>query len=277
MRLQLDFRAKSQESRQTNKTEFVMTEEEKAVMPSEEGAVETKPEEQVAEEQPKGRAAAILAFRAKYPERFGEEGAADPEDDEMWDDHMTEHSGMMDKLNQLTEANGKYADREMKFVALIDNNPDLQELLAAINEDDEFIESIKQRKARFAEKEANAQETVKNIIAWQKEDGLTDEERIARVNWIIKLAENIDNDIITRDIWESAGKAINHDTDVEDAAKAAELAVRNADIEKKKLALKNGADIMPDVNKGSAAKQEVTPPTENKKPYRFLDDMEEVS
>lgn len=252
-----------------------MTEEEKAAMNTEKGAVESKPEEPV--EQPKGRAAAILAYKAKYPERFSEEGAADPEDDEMWDDHMTEHSGMMDKLNKLTEANDHYADREMKFVALIDNNPDLQELLAAINDDDEFIESIKQRKARFAEKEANSQETVKNILVWQQEDGLTDDERIARVNWIIQLAENIDNDIITRDIWDSAGKAINHDTDVADAAKAAELAAKNAEIEKKKLALKDGAGIMPDLNQGSSGK--VTPPPAAKveKPYSFLNDMEEVS
>lgn len=234
-------------------------------------------QEQQEVEQPKGRAAAILAYKAKYPEKFSEEGASDPEDDEMWDDHMTEHSGMMDKLNKLTEANGHYADREMKFVALIDKNPDLQELLAAINDDDEFIESIKQRKARFAEKEANSQETVKNILAWQKEDGLTDDERIARVNWIIQLAENIDNDIITRDIWDSAGKAINHDTDVADAANAAELAAKNAEIEKKKLALKDGAGIMPDLNQGSSGKVTPPPAAKAEKPYSFLNDMEEVS
>ena len=254
------------------------------VVDKEEPVVEQEPvegaegQEQVAEEQPKGRAAAMLAYKAKYPERFGEEGAADPEDDEMWDDQMTERSGMMDKLNKLTEANGKYADREMKFVALIDNNPDLQELLATINEDDEFLESMKQRKARFAEKEANAQETVKNILAWQKEDGLTDEERIARVNWIIQLADNIDNDIITRDIWDSAGKAINHDTDVADAAKAAELAAKNAEIEKKKLALKDGADQFPDVTNGSAAKVVPKVEMQDEEPQRrsYFDELETV-
>jgi hypothetical protein len=164
----------------------------------------------------------------------------------------------------------------MKFVALIDNNPDLQELLATINEDDEFLESIKARKARFAEKENNAQETVKNILAWQQEDGIAEEERISRVQWIVQLAENIDNDIITRDIWDSAGKAINHDKDVDNAATAAELAVKNAGIEKKKTAMKQNEDIFPDVNAASSAKQTPLPTEENKKPYNFLDDMEEV-
>ena len=225
---------------------------------------------------PKGRAAAILAFKAKYPDRFTEEGAADPEDDEMYEHYMSENSGLNDKAGMLEEANGKYSDREMKFVALIDNNPDLQELLATINEDDEFLESIKARKARFAEKENNAQETVKNILAWQQEDGIAEEERISRVQWIVQLAENIDNDIITRDIWDSAGKAINHDKDVDNAATAAELAVKNAGIEKKKTAMKQNEDIFPDVNAASSAKQTPLPTEENKKPYNFLDDMEEV-
>lgn len=226
---------------------------------------------------PKGRAAAILAYKAKYPDRFTEEGATDPEDDEMYDDYMSEHSGMKDKLGKMEEANGKYADREMKFVALIDNNPDLQELLATINEDDEFLESIKARKARFAEKETNGQETVKNILAWQQEDGLTDDERIARVGWIVKLAENIDNDIITREIWDSAGKAINYDKDMADTATATELAVKNAGIEKKKTEMKQNADIFPDVNAASSAKKTPPPPAENQKPYRFTDDLEEVT
>lgn len=227
--------------------------------------------------EPKGRAAATLAFKAKYPDRFSEEGASDPEDDEMYDDYMTEHAGMKDKMGKMEEANGKYADREMKFVSLIDQNPDLQELLATINEDDEFLESIKQRKARFAEKETNAQETVKNILAWQQEDGIADEERISRVNWIIQLAENIDNDIITRDIWDSAGKAINHDTDVADAATAAELAAKNAGIDNKKMAMKKDEDIYPDVNSASSAKQTPPPPKAKQKPYNFLEDMQEVS
>lgn len=245
--------------------------------PVEEGKTEpVEGTEEEVVEQPKGRAAAILAFKAKYPDRFSEEGATDPEDDEMWDDYMSEHSGMQDKMSKLEEANGHYADRELKFVSLIDNNPDLQELLTTINEDDEFLESIKARKARFAEKDANAQETVKNILAWQQEDGLTDEERVARVNWIIQLAENIDNDIITRDIWDSAGKAINHDKDVADAATAAELAAKNAGIEKKKTELKDNADIFPDVNGASSAKETPPPPAESQKPYSFLDDMEEV-
>jgi len=226
---------------------------------------------------PKGRAAAILAFKAKYPDRFTEEGATDPEDEEMYTDYMDEHAGMKTKLGMLEEANGKYADREMKFVALIDQNPDLQELLATINEDDEFLQSIKERKARFAEKENNAQETVKNILAWQQEDGLNDDERIARVQWIVQLAENIDNDIITREIWDSAGKAINYDTDVDEVAKATELAVKNAGIEKKKTEMKQNADIFPDVNASSSAKNTPSTPVQKERPYRFTDDLEEIS
>lgn len=231
-----------------------------------------------AEETPvRGRAAAMAAYKMKYADRFSEEGSAEPNDDEMYDEYMREHAMMKERLGKLEEANGKYADREMKFVSLIDNNPDLQELLSTINEDDKFLESIKERKARFAMKEKNGKESVKNILAWQAEAGMSDEERIARVRWIVGLAESIDDDIISKEIWESAGKAINYDTDMNEAVSAAAHEARNAGIEQDRLSLKKDTELFPDVNSGSSGKvRPREPKMAEPKKKEYFDELETV-
>lgn len=221
--------------------------------------------------EPRGRAKAISSYRSRYPDRFTED-APDPDDDEMYDELMQSTSDYEGKVKGLSEANEKYQANSMKLVDLIDNNPDLAELFSTLNDDDDFLSSIKERKAKQAEVEANASETIKNVMAWQEEDGVSEEDRIKRVEFIVEVGDNIDKGIITRDIWDYAGNALNHDTDIE----AAVVTGKNAAIDTKKAALKKDEDVFPDTTQKSVPTKKTDYTDVPEDNYNFSQDLKQI-
>lgn len=226
--------------------------------------------EETPQEAPKGRMAAIAMYKAKYPDKFAE-GTEEPDDEELYNDLIKSHSEKEEEVGKLSEANDKYHANSMKLVDLIDANPDLAELFSTLNDDDEFLTSIKSRKENQKLIEANATETINNVMAWQEEEGVSEEERIQRVQFIVEIGENIDKGIIAKDIWDYAGKALNHDTNIE----AAVVAGKNAVIDSKKVALKQDKDVFPDATPKSipTTKPEYTEPEDN---YNFASDLKPI-
>lgn len=221
-------------------------------------------------ETPRGRMAAMQMYKSKYPDKFTEEGI-EPEDDEMYDDLIKSQSEKDMEMGKLSEANDKYHANSMKLVELIDQNPDLAELFSTLNDDDEFMTSIKSRKENQKMVEANATETIKNVMAWQEEEGVSEEDRIRRVEFIVEIGDNIDKGIITKDIWDYAGKALNHDTNME----AAVVTGKNAAIDEKKAALKQDKDVFPDVTPKSIPTKK-TEYSEPEPEYNFAKDLKPV-
>ena len=226
--------------------------------------------EETPQETPKGRMAAMQMYKSKYPDKFAE-GSEEPNDDDMYDELMRTTSEKDSEIGKLSEANDKYHANSMKLVDLIDQNPDLAELFSTLNDDDEFMTSIKSRKENQKMVEANASETIKNVMAWQEEEGISEDDRIQRVQFIVEIGENIDKGIITKDIWDYAGKALNHDTNIE----AAVVTGKNAAIDSKKATLKQDKDVFPDVTPKSIPTQKaeyVEPEAE----YNFAQDLKPI-
>ncbi len=214
--------------------------------------------------------AAMQMYKSKYPDKFAE-GSEEPNDDDMYDELMRTTSEKDSEIGKLSEANDKYHANSMKLVDLIDQNPDLAELFSTLNDDDEFLTSIKSRKENQKMVEANASETIKNVMAWQEEEGISEDDRIQRVQFIVEIGENIDKGIITKDIWDYAGKALNHDTNIE----AAVVTGKNAAIDSKKATLKQDKDVFPDVTPKSIPTQKaeyVEPEAE----YNFAQDLKPI-
>ena len=226
--------------------------------------------EETPQETQKGRMAAMQMYKSKYPDKFAE-GSEEPNDDDMYDELMRTTSEKDSEIGKLSEANDKYHANSMKLVDLIDQNPDLAELFSTLNDDDEFLTSIKSRKENQKMVEANASETIKNVMAWQEEEGISEDDRIQRVQFIVEIGENIDKGIITKDIWDYAGKALNHDTNIE----AAVVTGKNAAIDSKKATLKQDKDVFPDVTPKSIPTQKaeyVEPEAE----YNFAQDLKPI-
>jgi len=226
--------------------------------------------EETPQETPKGRMAAMQMYKSKYPDKFAE-GSEEPNDDDMYDELMRTTSEKDSEIGKLSEANDKYHANSMKLVDLIDQNPDLAELFSTLNDDDEFMTSIKSRKENQKMVEANASETIKNVMAWQEEEGISEDDRIQRVQFIVEIGENIDKGIITKDIWDYAGKALNHDTNIE----AAVVTGKNAAIDSKKATLKQDKDVFPDVTPKSIPTQKAEY-VEPEARYNFAQDLKPI-
>jgi len=226
--------------------------------------------EETPQETPKGRMAAMQMYKSKYPDKFAE-GSEEPNDDDMYDELMRTTSEKDSEIGKLSEANDKYHANSMKLVDLIDQNPDLAELFSTLNDDDEFMTSIKSRKENQKMVEANASETIKNVMAWQEEEGISEDDRIQRVQFIVEIGENIDKGIITKDIWDYAGKALNHDTNIE----AAVVTGKNSAIDSKKATLKQDKDVFPDVTPKSIPTQKAEY-VEPEARYNFAQDLKPI-
>ena len=90
------------------------------------------------------------------------------------------------------------------------------------------------------EAEANIQESLKNVEAFQTENNLSDEQTLAIVNMLNKVAADIHMGIYTPESIRMAMNAINHDKDVQVARTEGEIEGRNTRIKEK---LRNGRDM----------------------------------
>lgn len=176
------------------------------------------------------------------------------------DDPEAYSGGISDYLDELDGQIGEYRGREEKLNNMINADPRSAYLLAGLDNgedlilglvkllgtnirdilDDpdseaskEYARQVADGKQFDAEKEANIEETKNVIAAWQEENGLSNEEGNAVLDFLQGVLEDGLRGIVSRESLNMGLKAIRHDEDVEVAAQDAEVKGRNAKIDEK--------------------------------------------
>lgn len=191
------------------------------------------------------------AAKEKYPD-FA------PENDSDWDEKEDE------VFNSLYDANKSYKDAESKLDEIISTDPELadvlndmvvdkvpfrvaiakhyaqEDLIPVEGEEDfdayqsAFEERVNRKKARDerdAQIAANEEESLKAIDQFAEEKGMDDDGKKGFVGFINDIFAEMLYKKLTPQTLNAFYNAMNHDTDVADAAEAAEIKGRNAKIE----------------------------------------------
>ena len=121
-----------------------------------------------------------------------------------------------------------------------------------IDKYNKWLEKVAQEKELQAEAERNLDESLKTLDAIQQEKGLTDEQAAQLFDTVHQLTNDLARNIISRETYEFALKAMNYDADVEQAGVEGEIRGRNAKIEEKLRKKELPADVPPELNSGAA-------------------------
>ncbi|MBO4786012.1 MAG: hypothetical protein J5510_02990, partial [Prevotella sp.] len=111
------------------------------------------------------------------------------------------------------------------------DDPDRQEEIAEANK--EFVERVAKEKELEEKYQANLQESLANLEQYQADHGLSDEDIDNAMEFIIGVIGDGVMGKFTPETIDMAMKAINHDTDVEEANIEGEVRGKNAKIEEK--------------------------------------------
>ena len=243
-------------------------------------------EEQKEIETPTGRA----ALRSRYKTRFPERNWDEEDDDALADQAISDYDSMEGKLKDYEEADAKMskllednpqsaaflmgmANGEDFLTNLQKNfgediveamqNPDKLKELAAANK--EYHEKIAASKKAEEEWEANMNTSLDNLRQAAQESGLTDDEVVEAMDKLIGVVDDYNTGKLDIETIKMFLNAINHDTDVEEAARKAEVRGRNANIEEQQRKRKANTDGIPQMKgqiSGGGAGKTIT----NRKP-----------
>lgn len=220
-------------------------------------------------------------LKAKYPDReFADDEALFGQindDYDGYDKELEEYKGREKALSDLFASNPRSAafltawrNGEDPIVVLVRQfgddfkaaleDPDKQEALAAANK--EYAERITKESEYDEQYQKNITETLSTIEKVQQEDGLSDDDIDKAMDLLIGIMKDGLLGKFSPESIRMALKALNHDTDVEQADREGEVRGRNTKIEEKlrrggrndgtaDLAGKNGggggANRMPDL------------------------------
>lgn len=223
-------------------------------------------EEQQEIETPKGRA----ALRSRYKTRFPERNWDEEDDDALADQAIADYDDMEGKLKGYEEADEKMKklldDNPQSAQFLYDlangedfltnlqknfgediveamQNPDKLKELAAANK--EYHEKIAESKKAEQEWEANMNTSLDNLRQAAEESGLSDDEVVEAMDKLIGVVDDYNTGKLDIETIKMFLNAINHDTDVEEAARKAEVRGRNANIEEQARKRKANTDGIP--------------------------------
>ena len=217
-------------------------------------------------ETPKGRA----ALRSRYKTRFPDRNWDEEDDDALADQAIADYDDMEGKLKTYEDEDAKMskllednpqsaaflmgmANGEDFLVNLQKNfgediveamqNPDKLKELAAANK--EYHEKIADAKKAEEEWEANMTTSLENLRKAQEEAGMTDEQVTEAMDKLIGVVDAYNSGNIDMETIKLFLNAINHDTDVEAAARKAEVRGRNANIEEQQRRRKANTEGIP--------------------------------
>ncbi len=215
-------------------------------------------------------------LRSKYPDReFADDEALFGQISDDYDDYDSQLSGYQDREQKLVDmfnsdprsahflSNWKDGnDPVVELVRMFGTDikdrledPEWQEQLAAANKD--FVERVAKAKELETQYDANLDETKENLRQFQERYGLSDEQ----VDEVFGVLAGIVGDGLLGKFsvssMELAMKAINHDTDVEDASAEGEVRGKNARIDEKLRTRKRGDGVtaLSGKNTGSGAER----------------------
>lgn len=238
-------------------------------------------------ETPKGRA----ALRSRYKTRFPDRNWDEEDDDALADQAIADYDDMEGKLKTYEDEDAKMskllednpqsaaflmgmANGEDFLVNLQKNfgediveamqNPDKLKELAAANK--EYHEKIADAKKAEEEWEANMTASLENLRKAQEEAGMTDEQVTEAMDKLIGVVDAYNSGNIDMETIKLFLNAINHDTDVEAAARQAEVRGRNANIEEQQRRRKANTEGIPklggQISKGGSGRT-ITNPLED--------------
>jgi hypothetical protein len=236
--------------------------------------------EETVVETPKGRAAALEAYKQANPDNQEE-----PDDDVLHDFHAGRYSELDGKYNELNEANGKLAElieTDPKFgavLSMVANGKSFPYAFANVygkeplelegdSLDDfekgyqEKLKQLASSKKEQAQANKNIEDYRSNLEKFKKDNNLTDEQAAEIDDAIFTDADNFLNGIIPVEYIEYKFKGMNYDKDVQEAAETGLVEGKNEAIEVKKAERKN-AGAIPDMGVTTATtRKPSTPPKE---------------
>lgn len=256
-----------------------------------ESAVESGMAQETKQEEQKAVRPLRKAAQDKYPD-------FSPEDENEWNDKEDE------VFNEMSEYNKSYKDAESKLDELISSDDELagvlndmvvnktpfrvaiakyysQEDLIPVEGDEDYEGYQKAYEERVSKKEkrskmdaeiaSNEQASLDAIDAFAQEHDMDEEAKTSFINFINDIFNDMLYKKLTPEILNAFYNSMNHDSDVQSAAEAAEIKGRNANIEAQyeEEERKEKGDGLPVTEKGAAAE-----PEEGKKEERsMLDDV----
>lgn len=255
-----------QENLAAEQPETEVVEQETVQETDQEPEAEATVEEQKEIETPKGRA----ALRSRYKTRFPDRNWDEEDDDALAEQAIADYDTMEGKLKDYEEADAKMSKllednpQSAAFLMGMANgedflsnlqknfgediveamqNPDKLKELAAANK--EYHEKIAASKKAEEEWEANMNTSLDNLRQAAQESGLTNDEVVEAMDKLIGVVDDYNTGKLDIETIKMFLDAINHDTDVETAARKAEVRGRNANIEEQQRKRKQSTDGIP--------------------------------
>jgi tetratricopeptide (TPR) repeat protein len=216
------------------------------------------------QEQKSRRDKALERLKAKYPDK-------EYADDEALIGQMDDdYASIEEELGRYKEREGKLSEllskdpRSAQFItdmakgkdpwiAVIErmgidgvtdlmNDPSKQEAYAEANK--AYVERLAKEKDLEAEYQTNFAESMKMLEQMQQERGLSDKTVDAAMDLVMKMANEAIVGKFTTETIDMALKAVNHDTDMEEARAEGQVAGKNAKIDEQ-LRKQKGGDGLP--------------------------------
>ena len=173
------------------------------------------------------------------------------DDDALYDRVMADYDDYESDIN-------RYNEESKKLLDLMDQDPrnaglilsgdpigymieefgdDLREILDSEDVTEEYakrkkayLDKVAKNKEFETQSEANLQESIAALEAFQKEHSLSDDETQEVFKWVVDIAENGLMNKYTKDAYDAALKALHYDRDVTAADHEGEVRGRNAKI-----------------------------------------------
>ena len=229
-------------------------------------------------------------YSKKYPDRdFAGEDAVNAIDDEViaeleaFDAELEGYKANDKKIKDLFNSDPRSANFMVSWMAGGGNpiqylleifGPELQEALESeegrakiVDSTNKWLERKATEEAGEAERMANYEQSVNDLVAFASEKGISDEQAMKVFEKVNQIGFDVIEGKYTREAYEMAYNAMNYASDVETARKEGEVAGKNAKIEEKLAKVEKPIDMPPSVGGQGAAVPET--PREKKSNNMF--------
>lgn len=135
-----------------------------------------------------------------------------------------------------------------------------------------WLDRVASEKKLEEESQQNLDATISTLDQFQQEKGLSDEQATEVFDKVHQVVLDGIKNIITRETFEMAYKALNYDGDVAEAGRVGEIKGRNAKIEDKLRKKEMPAEVPPTLGSTASGSTEPKPKTGRRNPFRVYDD-----
>ncbi|MDR2683761.1 MAG: hypothetical protein LBB53_00055 [Prevotellaceae bacterium] len=240
--------------------------------------------EEEKKEKSRGRQLALEMYKSKYPDT-----AADPDDDAMFDDLITEGSDWKDKYSKLNTAHEELGQKAQedpfvaKFLSMILNGEDPYYSMGKVfgdfpsQIDDESLEQLRkgqdERKSHYAKWQENSTAYVKKINDYAAREGLSEEQAVRLNNTLLDLEDAFNMKEIPDEVIDIVWKGLDSEEAQAAAAEAAKLAGKNEVLDEMKNKQIKKTE-MPDLNTGAGRVPKNSGRFQRQPEFKTVDDFD---